>query len=692
MWWDWSQITFIDSFLFAVLSLFALYFVGHGLLRFISVLGKRSYGFLNSFDFIQKVSFRILFGFVFIFLFILIFSAFNAPLIFPSIFILALACVGTVVGRKSFKPNLPKFTLKIYAPIIVVFCVLTTLLFLSSSIPVGHYGGTNDDSALHSLIVRVLLDHSNALFSRSSVPFGNFVLDYPSGAHVLCGFFVALLGVAVQKVVLLVSVILPVLIAFATYSSLKSIFQSLPVALLGLIIVPFFTGLTILPIAWGGLPLLLSFYLSISCLGLFYVFLLKERVTWFNAFLMGLVIFIAAETYPDALFVAVVWLVLVLIVKMFSVFRSKRSFSFSSIWNRRSLIILFGFLLPVMLAVPYFYSIYTSHIVGVQFSNMTNETSSLSESIRSLVSFNWFLDLPQLSVFFAKYDFLFQFAPWNWFLLIGICLPFASKRLNYVFPLSFRRGLILFYLLFFTLIGYLTLSLNFQIDIMTSLLNPLRVWQHLFIPGTVFLSLVFFFAFSCIVFVFNWLLDKRPHMPVLKYFRKKVWVLGLLIMLGGTMLSYGDNLIDEQQNKIKNIDFQFGTFETIADADISLMGWINDHLSANANILVSMGDSGQFVMPITGRYTVCAYSYIEGYEPLMKILTSNASNSDAIPLLAKYNISYIYVGSMATTYNLENPTYRHFDVKGLLSSPNFMVVSRVGDAWLFSVNGTAATV
>jgi len=36
----------------------------------------------------------------------------------------------------------------------------------------------------------------------------------------------------------------------------------------------------------------------------------------------------------------------------------------------------------------------------------------------------------------------------------------------------------------------------------------------------------------------------------------------------------------------------------------------------------------------------------------MTLLTSNSSDLRAVPLMIEYNISYVYIGSTATTYSL----------------------------------------
>ena len=107
MWWDWTEITLLDSVLFSLLSMLILYLVGSGILRLICALSKRIDPF-SSFDFYQKINFRIIFGFIFIFLFVLIFSIFNLSFLTSTLLIIAIAVIGFATTRHSFKLKLPK--------------------------------------------------------------------------------------------------------------------------------------------------------------------------------------------------------------------------------------------------------------------------------------------------------------------------------------------------------------------------------------------------------------------------------------------------------------------------------------------------------------------------------------------------------------------------------------------------------
>ena len=120
------------------------------------------------------------------------------------------------------------------------------------------------------------------------------------------------------------------------------------------------------------------------------------------------------------------------------------------------------------------------------------------------------------------------------------------------------------------------------------------------------------------------------------------------------------------------------------------MRWIIENVPSQAHILVSSGDSGQFVTSVTQRQTVYRYSYLRDYSDLMNLLTSNSSDPKAIPIMVAYNVSYVYIGSTSTVYALQLPNYRHFNATQFLSTPYFTLTKEFGDAWLFQFNATAA--
>jgi hypothetical protein len=693
MWFDWAKIGLLDSVLFSILCLLTLYLVGSGILRLILSLSKKSDPF-GSFDFLVRTNFRILFGFIFIFLLFLIFSFFNLPVLVSTLAILATAIVGFAVSFRNLKFKLPKkINLRKFAVVFSVLIILFVTVFLSSMLITGFFGSTNDDGADHTLMIRVILDHPNALFTRISQPFASFLLSYPSGSHVLCGFFLTLLNVPIQKIVMMIVVILPTLIALSFYSTIKCLFESKALAVIGLITAAFFTfGISIGPLSWAGLPLLLSLYISISSLGLIFVFLLKNKMTYLNASLLGLIFFISSQTYPVALLIVTLWFLLILSLKLFYRVRSvpKLQFSVPLFLSRRNILLAIAFFLPLLFNIPYFYVIYTNYVSGNSFTILNSVTDASVDVSKSIISFNWLFDVPALSLFFSKFGKLLALVPISLIVLIALFIPQVSKKLASVFPSKeFRRSLFLIYFFMLVIMSYLTLTLYLPIQFFTYFLDPQRVWQHIFISGTIMTAFVIFFGSFFVYLEFRRLLSHdRVNLGKLKRNRIIVFVLLGLLIFNVVLMSIP--IVTEQREIYQKVGLSFNTYETLKADDLTLMKWITENVSSQAHILVSSGDSGQFVTSVTQKLTVYRYSYLRDYSELMSLLTSNSSDLRAVPIMVEYNVSYVYIGSKATTYAQEIPYYRTFNAAQFLSSPYFSLVKECGNAWLFQFNTSAA--
>ena len=265
-----------------------------------------------------------------------------------------------------------------------------------------------------------------------------------------------------------------------------------------------------------------------------------------------------------------------------------------------------------------------------------------------------------------------------------------SQRITSVFPSKkLAKGLSFVYLFMMVIMSYLALTLFFGIHLFSNLFDPERVWQHIFIPATMMTAVVIFSAIY-----FGYLVSKRLFYPKIKSStritktRILVCVLLALVILIASFESIP--VITEQQDIYKKVGMSINTFETIGKDDLSLMKWITENVPSQAHILVSAGDSGQFVTPITQRFTISRYSYLANYSNLMTLLTSNSSDLRAIPLLVEYNVSYVYIGSTATIYALQNPYFRQLNSTQLFATSYFTLAKEVGDAWLFQFNQSAA--
>jgi uncharacterized membrane protein len=332
-------------------------------------------------------------------------------------------------------------------------------------------------------------------------------------------------------------------------------------------------------------------------------------------------------------------------------------------------------------------SIYTNNITTIQPSGLDGPSNTAANVVKARIGFNWLLDMPALSHFFSQMGSLFFLVPLAIIPVIVIFIIWVSKpKIVGVFATSFAAATLLVYALLLSIMGYLGLTLYLPINIMTTFLNPERVWAHLAIPAVILTSVVFF---SC-GYLF--------YVPLIRLFvggktklagvRNKavVSIVLVVLVLGASFLAIP--VISTQKIVFGETRDRLGIIQIVKLDDLQLMSWIKENIPTNGNILVSWGDSGQYLAAITQHQTFSLYSRTTNYTSLMSILTANASDPNAIPLLEKYDVSYVYVGSTGV-YPLEGGNRRQFNATQLLSTPYFALTKQVGNAWLFEFNSSA---
>jgi hypothetical protein len=615
------------------------------------------------------------------------------PFLISTAIIIAIAAIGLIAAYLRMEIKLPKANfIKKHFDILVVFVIFFAALFSAATLITGFYGSTIDDGADHTLMTRIILDNPNALLTFSTQPYANIPLNYPVATHALSAFFVTLLGVPIEKIIIMLSVILPSLIAISFFSTIKCLFGNKFLSIIGLVIAAFFTiGLTWGPISWGGVPLLLSFYISITSLGLIFAFVIKKKMTPLNAFFIGLIFFLASRTYPVVLLIVSIWFLLILIAKLLVRLRNVHGWMISvpRLFSKTNMVIAIAFSAPILLNVPYFSFIYTQNVRIIQSNLLDSAAISASERVKTLINFNWLFDIPALSQFFSGFGRLFILASFSIILLIGVFVLLLSRRAtSKFFSREFACGLLLVYSLMLLIILYLALTLYLPINFLTTFLNPERVWHHIFIPATIMTAVVLSSSVYILCMAIKRLFNRG---------KTKVWKLSsktlactLLVLVIFSAAPLAIPVIEDQQKGYNETKFMLNKFKTLNQDDILLMHWIKETIHSPDHILVSSGDSGQFLSAVTQRQTISYYSRFKNYSDLMSLLTSNSSNLKAIPLMLEYNVSYVYIGSTAITYSLEYSYRRQFNATQFLSTPYFTLTKEIGNAWLFQFNASAA--
>jgi hypothetical protein len=334
--------------------------------------------------------------------------------------------------------------------------------------------------------------------------------------------------------------------------------------------------------------------------------------------------------------------------------------------------------------------VYTHNIVGVQFNTLGSASNLLAETVKARIGFNWLFDIPALSLFFSGFGQLLALAPYSLILLIVLFIPRVSRRIASVFPArEFAHSLFLIYFFMLLIMSYLTITLYLPINLLTTILDPERVWQHIFIPATIMTAVVIFSATYFFYLAFKRLFHSDKT-NVVKLNKNRILTCALLALLIFSTGLLSIPIVSDQVEQYNKIGILFNTYTTLNQSDVLLMNWIKENVPSQERILVSAGDSGQYVTAVTQRLTISRYSYLKNYSDLMTLLTSNTSDLRAVPLMIEYNVSYVYIGSTGVTYSLEYSYRRHFNATQFLSTPYFTLTKEIGDAWLFQFNASAA--
>lgn len=680
MWWDWTtSITLTDSLLFTTVSIIILYVVGFGIFELLSSHGKIN--LFKKFDWLQKFTFRVLFGFIFLIFFITIFSMFNLPFLLSSLIILGLTVVGVMVSRRRLDFRFPRTDLKTIAAILTVIIVASVVVFFSSSLVAGYYGSTNDDGADHTLSVRLILENPYVIISRSQEPYATTFFSYPSGSHVVSGFLLTILNVQIQKIVILTGAILPILIALGFYSTLRCLFGNRSLSIIGLVLSGVFSvGYLWLPMSWGGLPLLMSLFLSVCAIGLIHTFLMKDNLNWLSSLVLGLLFFAALQTYPVALLFMFLWFILVLSARF--LFQVHNSRNVKSYFNWRTLVLVISFLIPILISLPYIYSIQNRFFSGSVFSAINQTYDPFARTLKPLIAFDWLFDLGSLSAFFSMFGQLFIIVPFSLAILVILLVPRISRWFLINVDRWFRQSLLLVYSFMILIFTYLTITIYLPINFLLAFLNSERVVQHLVIPAVILTSVVLF-SIGLLIYkgISRWFLNRNTHATYLRTRRTVGVVLLTILLLSVGWLSIP--VFTQQQSSYRYAQSELVVYETLAPSDLELMQWIHQNVPADGRILVSMGDSGQYLSAVTQRISVYRYNVVGNYTRLISLLAANASDPAIVPLLKSNNVSYVYIGSIGVNYAQNVAYYLHFNASQFQHSPYFDLERQVGDAWLF---------
>jgi hypothetical protein len=284
---------------------------------------------------------------------------------------------------------------------------------------------------------------------------------------------------------------------------------------------------------------------------------------------------------------------------------------------------------------------------------------------------------------------LFSIASLAIVLVIAFFIPRLGKKLRNVFPAGFTFNLVLVYSFWLAIMVYLTITLFLPINILNDFFNPERVWQHIFVTATAMATIV---IFSCVHLSYLVLkrLFKNGERSVKKFSKNRLLAVALSILLISTVVFLSLPVVTEQQQTYNKMKVYLNYYSVLGPDDVLLMNWIKENVSSQALILISRGDSGQYLTAVSEKQSFCGYNGIENYSLIMTFLTANSSDLKAIPYLIDNKISFVYIGSKPTTFALDSAIRRPFNASQFLATPYFNLTKEVGNAWLFEFDVSSA--
>ena len=181
------------------------------------------------------------------------------------------------------------------------------------------------------------------------------------------------------------------------------------------------------------------------------------------------------------------------------------------------------------------------------------------------------------------------------------------------------------------------------------------------------------------------LLPLRLGLAVYKRLRRGNRYLPALIIIASVLVSAESGVY-----------FLLGNYKAFAVAtwqDRKLMVWMRDNLPQDAVILINQYEPGTFIPSISHHRVIFPWTGDPSSQPPTYLRLTNMTgegilNETAYELLDYYNITHVYVGSR-TSYFWVRPKW---DVLIFLGNPNFRLVAKRPDAYLFAYTPTNTSV
>jgi hypothetical protein len=547
---------------------------------------------------------------------------------------------------------------KAFLDYVLVFAIFVIFLLVDlSALSNFVFGGIFDES-IHSLKTQVILENNFVpLTLQPYLPEG---IIYPGASHVIFAFASYALNIIVPEAVFYTTILFKSLSVFGAYFLGKKL-SSGRIYSLGLSFVFAFISSWPLFVVWGGNPFLVGFPLFLICLGVLFSFIRAPTASSFaEVITIGLLFGFSGAiivSYTQTL-IAIAFIVLIFWFARKSSSAPRKLFEFIVILLVSLLVIA-----PFLFRFFAFYQ-YPGHNIGIpaDFAGYPEEQFAATQALQ------WAFD--NLSPYF-------EMRLLTLFLFVGFgILVWINRSFKNVKPIVTFASVIFIAAALLSFISFL-LPVDFRVV----------SWGHqgiiLMVPLNI-LILSFYVELSKLdvsrIF-------KLSHKFSLKgLYSNAIVILAIFTLITAPFL-YHRILMDPQ-----TLRGTYRLFAVTTQSDYELMMWMKENMSSNAVILVSLFEPGLFIPSISRHKIVYPYSastFSRSYQTLLNLLEENVLNETVYDLLGNLSVSHIYVGSDGAYWWFKkhkwNPTL-------FLGNPNFELVKKFGNAYLFRLVGYNSTI
>lgn len=538
--------------------------------------------------------------------------------------------------------------------------MLVVLMFLFSLIvqtsPLNHLVfGSVRDTSIHSLFVQAIIENSQV--PETLQPYSNTGIVYPQGFSPIAAYSVFILNYSPPQAIFYLTSLFNALTILGAYFLGKSLSRKWN---LGLSLAFVFAFVATWPkyITWGSNSFVASFPFYFVCLS-FLTYLAKDKFKIKVIFVIGILFGYLSvlhlqvyETLIASLFI--LWLYIAL---------KREKDGWSGLRNLiavscLSLLVLSPFLYRALI----FYS-YPYHNIGlpadveipISQPNLSVVVTGITRLFENLAT-NTPLRIASFVLFLV-----------STFTIVGVRRKDSFTQINELVKIGIA-----------TLLGQLLILL----------LNAISPADLPFYSQPLLLYIPFYFfiaAFSFLLYhFFSSCLSKKilakANEPKLKTKKLLVTTISLMLLLG----IYAPFLYQSIFLDVRNLFGSYAVFNITTEQDLRLFLWIRDNLPGDATILVNTFQSGTFIPSIANRKVVFppfGSSYSVSYQKLVALLEGSMLNATTLNLMEHFNITNVYIGSGVSSW--DNGIHK-WNPKLFLGNPNFPLVKRIGNAYLFN--------